>query len=93
MTPSLRQLRLAPELAVLHALDATLAAAARALRSQHETVGQPYDLDQGGAPLLRAATNLYARVRDLRRALRHYRAAVRDLHYDLGVDIDEDLNF
>jgi len=93
VTPSITQLHLAPELAVLYALDATLAAAARALRAEHETLGQPSDLDEGGSPLLRAAMALYARLRDLRRALRHYRAAVRALHYDLGVDIDEDLNF
>jgi hypothetical protein len=93
VTPTIQQLHLAPELAVLYALDAALAAAARALRAEHETVGQPYDPDEGGAPTLRAATNLYAGVRHLRRALRHYRAAVRALHFDLGVDIDEDLNF
>lgn len=93
MTPSIQQLHLAPELAVLYALDAALVAAARALRPEHQNVGQPYDPDEGGAPLLRAATLLYASVRELRRALRHYRAAVRALHFDLGVDIDEDLNF
>lgn len=92
MTPTIQQLQLAPELAVLYALDAALAAAARALRAQHQTLG-PCELDEGASTLSRAATNLYARVRDLRRALRHYRAAVRALHFDLGVDIDEDLNF
>jgi len=93
MTPSIHQLHLAPELAVLYALDAALAVAARALRAEHETLGHPCDPQDAGPPLLRAAMTLYARLRDLRRALRHYRAAVRALHHDLGVDIDEDLNF
>jgi len=93
MTPSVQQLRLAPELAVLHALDATLAGAARALRAEHPLLGNDFLPDGRRLPVLRAGEVLYHRLCDLRAALRRYRAAVRELHFDLGADDEDDIPF
>jgi hypothetical protein len=92
MTPSVQQLRLAPELAVLHALDAALAGAARVLRAEHPLLGNDFVPDGRRVPVLRAGEIVYHRLRELRAALRSYRAAVRELHYDLGAD-DDDIPF
>jgi len=80
MTPSVDDLRVAPELAVLHALDAALVAALRALHAEHPTLGHDFMPDGYSLPVLRAATLVHSDARALRRALRRYRAAVAALH-------------
>ncbi len=76
MTPSVHDLRAAPELAILYALDAALVAALRALRAEHPTIGHDLMPDGDRLPVLRAASLVHHDARALRRALRRYRGAL-----------------
>jgi len=76
MTPSVSDLRAAPELAVLHALDAALVAALRALRAQHPTLGHDFMPDGYRLPVLCTASLVHRDATALRRALRRYRVAL-----------------
>ena len=61
---------------MLLALDAVLVIAARALRAAHPDIKRPCLPDGRSLPVLRAAADAHDRMRDLRRALRHYHAAL-----------------
>lgn len=93
MTPSVEDLRVAPELAVLHALDAALVAALRALRAEHPPLGHDLMPDGYRLPVLRAATLVHGHARVLRRALRSYRAAVAAMRTLRDDQDDDDLPF
>jgi len=88
MIPSTEDLRDAPELAVLQALDAVLVMAARALRAQHPAIRHGCLPDGRHLPVLRAAAVAHDGIRELRRDLRRYRTAL-----DALLDDDDDAIF
>lgn len=86
MIPSTDDLRDAPELAALVALDAVLVMAARALRAQHPSIRHGCLPDGRSLPVLRAAAAAHDGIRELRRELRRYRAALDALLDDVDDD-------
>jgi hypothetical protein len=85
LRPPPAELTIAPELGVLAALDATLAAAAYQLHAEHPELGLEA-LARGDLPSAeaRTASLLLFRCADLRAAIRHYRALA------IGSDLDDD---